>query len=408
MRPPVPPDETGRLAALRGLHMLDTPPEDDFDQIVALASRICGTPMSLVSLVDEDRQWFKAKVGLEKDESARDVSFCAYAILGRDLMVVPDARQDRRFADNPAVTVDPGIRFYAGAPLVTSDGYGVGTLCVVDGQPRTLSLEQLQALRALARQVTAQMELRHYATALAGANHRLREAEQWREGIIALAGGPLRAPLTELRGYLDALSSGAAPDGTVAVARLREHAPALHDLLGMVIGAAGDDDAPALRMREIDLTRIVQRAVAAVRPIAATKQIWIVNYPGPPLPVMADPVRLEQALMHLLFSAVKYTSVGGRLRVCTEVEAGPAVRLDDLDVPDGERPQLFEHVYYGAIAQPAHLAGPDHSLAITKQILDAHHATLALSDRPGDGTSLHMVFPNATIEPAADPELEHV
>jgi signal transduction histidine kinase len=395
MRPPVPPDERERLAALRDLHVMDTPPEDDFDQIVALASRICGTSMSLVSLIDEDRQWYKAKIGTDEVESARDVSFCAYAILGRDLMVVPDARHDVRFSDNPAVTMDPGIRFYAGAPLVTSDGHGVGTLCVVDGEPRRLTLEQLQALRALARQVTAQMELRHYAEALAGANQRLREAEQWREDLIALAGGELRAPLGELRGYLDALAAGAEPDATTAAAAVRQHAAGLRHLLGMALDAAGDEHAPALRMREVDLTRIAQRAVAAVRPIAAAKQIWIVNYPGPTLPVMADPVRLEQALMHLLFSAVKYTSVGGRIRVCTEVEAGPAVHLDDLDVPDGERPRLFEHLYYGAIATPADLPGPDQTLAVTKQILDAHHATLALSDRPGDGTSLHLVFPHA-------------
>src|SRR3712207_6631246 len=132
MRAPIPSDEADRLRALHELDVLDTGAEAEFDDIVALASRICGVPMSLVSLIDADRQWIKAKVGTDVTETTRDVSFCAHAILGRDLLVVPDARLDARFADNPGVVTDPGVRFYAGAPLITTDGYAVGTLCVVD------------------------------------------------------------------------------------------------------------------------------------------------------------------------------------------------------------------------------------------------------------------------------------
>jgi signal transduction histidine kinase len=156
-----------------------------------------------------------------------------------------------------------------------------------------------------------------------------------------------------------------------------------------------------LHMRQIDLTRLTQRAVEAVRPIAATKKIWILNQSGgPTLPIIADPVRLEQVLTHLLFAAVKYTPAGGRVRVGTEMESGPALRLDDMDLPDGLRPELFPHLFYGAIANPADTPGPDRGLAVAKKILDAHHATVALSDRPGDGTSLHLVFPFAETSPA--------
>jgi signal transduction histidine kinase len=115
---------------------------------------------------------------------------------------------------------------------------------------------------------------------------------------------------------------------------------------------------------------------------------------------MADPVRLEQVLTHLLFAAVKYTPEGGRVRVGTEMESGPTVRVDDMDMPDGIRPDLFPHLYYGAIANPADVPGPDRGLAVAKRILDAHHATVALSDRPGDGTSLHVVFPQADMTPS--------
>src|SRR5689334_22617154 len=130
MLPPVPRDEESRLTALHDLQVLDSGPEADFDDIVALASDLCGAPISLVSLVDADRQWFKAKIGLELDETHRDVSFCAHAILGSDLMIVPDASADERFADHPFVQATPGVRFYAGAPLRTGAGSALGTLCV--------------------------------------------------------------------------------------------------------------------------------------------------------------------------------------------------------------------------------------------------------------------------------------
>jgi len=160
MRPPVPPNEPSRLAALHRLRVLDTGPETDFDDIVGLASDMCGAPISLVSLVDSHRQWFKAKIGIDAVETELDVSFCAHAILGRDLLVVPDAMMDSRFADNPAVQRGAGIRFYAGAPLLTSDGNALGTLCVVGFDPHRLTLGQIKGLRALAHQVAEQLELR--------------------------------------------------------------------------------------------------------------------------------------------------------------------------------------------------------------------------------------------------------
>jgi signal transduction histidine kinase len=400
MDAPLPVNETERLATLYGLNVLDSPPEKDFDDIVALAAAVCGVPMSLVSLIDTDRQWFKASVGTDLVETSRDLSFCAHAILGRELLVVPDARQDPRFADNPAVARKGGVRFYAGAPLVTTDGYALGTLCVVDSRPRRLDVEQLQALHALARQVTSQLELRRYAVALANTTARLQELERRKDELAALVGGELRAPLRLMDAYLDGLGRTGHHDleaadlvGRAAAAHVRGLRDLLDHLLRMAEAGSGAD---SLHMREIDLTRLTQRAVEAVRPIAATKQIWILNQAGgPSLPIIADPVRLEQVLMHLLFAAVKYTPSGGRVRVGTEIESGPAVRLDDMDLADGVRPDLFPHLYYGAIANPSDAAGPDRGLAVAKRILDAHHATVALSDRPGDGTSLHVVFPHA-------------
>jgi diguanylate cyclase (GGDEF)-like protein len=156
---PLPEHESRRLRALRRTELLDTPPSPEFDDATKLAAYICGTPIALISLVDEKRQWFKSRVGLAAAETPRDVAFCAHAILGEDVFVVPDALADERFADNPLVASGPKVRFYAGAPLMTPDGDALGTLCVVDHQPREMSSEQRAALSALARQVMAQVQL---------------------------------------------------------------------------------------------------------------------------------------------------------------------------------------------------------------------------------------------------------
>jgi anti-sigma regulatory factor (Ser/Thr protein kinase) len=156
----MPADEAARLAALREHDILDTAPERSYDDLTLLASHICGTPIALLTLVDADRQWFKSRVGMTVAETSRAISFCTHAIQHRDVMVVPDARADARFCENPQVTGDPHIRFYAGAPLVTRDGHALGTLCVVDRVARTLAPEQLEALDALRHQAEAQLELR--------------------------------------------------------------------------------------------------------------------------------------------------------------------------------------------------------------------------------------------------------
>jgi GAF domain-containing protein len=140
--------------------VLDTVPEELFDDLTELAARICEAPIALISLVDEKRQWFKAKVGTALTETSRDVSFCAHAIQQSGLFIVPDASKDPRFAGNPLVTSDPKIRFYAGAPLITADGYALGTLCIIDTIPRELRADQKQALAILARHVVSQLELR--------------------------------------------------------------------------------------------------------------------------------------------------------------------------------------------------------------------------------------------------------
>ena len=169
MKAPLPNNEVERLAALKEYHILDTGTEQSYDDITTLAAHICEVPIALISLVDEARQWFKSRVGLEQQQTSREIAFCAYAILQQEPLIIRDATKDRRFADSTLVTGKSHIRFYAGFPLINPEGLALGTLCVVDHQPRQLSAEQVKTMQALSRQVMALLELRRVSTHLAEA-----------------------------------------------------------------------------------------------------------------------------------------------------------------------------------------------------------------------------------------------
>jgi diguanylate cyclase (GGDEF)-like protein len=162
MQAPLPKNESSRIHALRSFQILDTPPEPSYDDITKLASYVCETSIALISLVDSDRVWFKSRIGLDISEASREISFCTHAILQPDLFIVPDTRDDERFADNPLVTGESRIRFYAAAPLVTARGEALGTICVIDQTPKTLNDRQRELLLALSRQVMVQLELHRH------------------------------------------------------------------------------------------------------------------------------------------------------------------------------------------------------------------------------------------------------
>src|SRR5512136_1302182 len=167
MKAPIPENEAQRLAALREYHILETAAEQTYDDLAALAAYLCDVPIAMISLVDESRQWFKSRVGVNRQETPRDVAFCAHAILQSEPLIVRDALKDARFSDSALVTRTPHIRFYAGFPLASPEGFALGTICAIDRKPRRLSPEQKTAMQALSRQVMALLELRRVSARMA-------------------------------------------------------------------------------------------------------------------------------------------------------------------------------------------------------------------------------------------------
>ena len=210
IEPEIPENEEARLKELKSFKILDTLPDEDYDSITQLASEICGTKMSIVSLIDENRQWFKSKVNLNEPETHRKNAFCAHAILEpEEVMVVNDASSDKRFHDNPLVTDEPNIAFYAGVPLVTKSGYPLGTLCVLDDNPRHLSESQINSLRNLSRQVMRLLELRKSKLELEQAIEREREVNKDLENFASVAAHDLKNPLGNIIALAELLESEA-------------------------------------------------------------------------------------------------------------------------------------------------------------------------------------------------------
>ncbi|WP_203733202.1 GAF domain-containing sensor histidine kinase [Paractinoplanes durhamensis] len=397
MKAPVPVDEPARLAALHDAGVLDTAPEEDFDDIALLASEICGTPMGLVSLVDNDRQWFKAKVGLELTQVPRELSFCSHAINSHDLLEVPDATQDIRFADNPYV--QGGLRFYAGAPVVLDGTFAVGTVCVIDHEPRELTEAQRRALRSLARHAAVQLELRRYARHAGEIADRMRQLDRMKDSFLATVSHELRTPLSTIRGYLEMLLEGDF-DGETSrrfLSVMQRNSDRLLRLIDeLLLVARLTDEAMELDITELDLADIAHQVTTGCRALAEHKNVQVRDRTKAPVPARGDAKRLTQALNHLVVNAIKFTGEGGEIIVDATADGEPEVTITDngVGIPSEDLPHVFDRFYRCASADVMAVQGPGLGLAIVKSIIEAHHGSVHLASVPGVGTTVRLTLSN--------------
>jgi len=390
--------EERRLAALHHYQVLGTAPEADFDDIAVLAAQLTRCPSAAVSLVGADRQFLKARVGLESCDLAREHSFCAHAMHGGEVMQVPDARLDPRFRHNPIVVGEPYLRFYAGAPLVSSDGQPLGSLCVLDYEPRLLTPAECSGLRTLARHVMAQLELRQYARGLDLANERLRDADRVKDEFIARVTHELRTPLTSINGYLEVLGDAEVPPtaGREFLSRIRRNSDRLMALVDdMLLAAQAGRSELELHRSVVDLAELAREATARNGALADGRGLRIRAYTPQPVLVHADEQRVAQAVERLVLNAVKFTP-RGEITISALVRDDQAV-LEVRDTGIGISPEDQDRVLApfrrAAAAERAEVQGAGLGLSIVKAIVDAHGGALAIDSDTGRGATVTVRLP---------------
>jgi len=384
---PVPDDELQRLRELYSLELLDTPYEKEFDDIVRIASKICNTPISTITLIDSDRQWFKAKIGTEDNNDPRSITFCGHAIMDDKLMVVPNAIDDERFFDNPLVTGDPpNIRYYAGMPLVTQSGYKIGSLCVIDRVPRTLDPEQLQTLEALATQVMKLIELRVK-------NKQLQELTDVKNRIISIIGHDVRNPLSGIKGTLELKQMGLIQpeeEGSM-LDRLSGQVDTTMDMLTNLAEWGKLDFMPSKsHIQALPISNIADSCLDELALNADAKGNVIKNETGNIFYSAIDKNSLHFILRNLLTNANKFTERG----VITVTNTANTITVGDTGTGMSavQIAGLINDGVHATTNGTKNEAGTGLGLMLVKDFLRKVNGRLSIESEPGKGARVTVVF----------------
>jgi signal transduction histidine kinase len=378
-------NESGRIAALHAYGILDTPIEAAFEDITRIAAHVCGAPIAVVNLIDENRQWFKSEIGLGVRETPLDTSICAHAILLSDFMEIPDTERDDRFRLNPLVTGAPHLRFYAGALLKTPEGHALGTVCVLDTRPRTLDDAQRTTLRALARQTMAQLELRR---ALAVADR----ANRSRSHLMAIAGHDLLQPLSVMtmvidemrRKTTDAFDREQLEMAAVAVDQLAGN-------LGRLARASRlDDDLHAPAVQVLSMTDILQTVHDTWNYIASRKGLQLTLLPCE-AEVLSNAAMLQTILDNLVGNAIKYTEAGTVTVTCRVADG--ALTISIADTGRGIPARLLGKIFEAFQQVDPASEGLGLGLSIVKRTAELLDHPLQVVSEPGQGSTFSAIVP---------------
>ncbi len=407
--PGIPANELQRIATLESLKVLDTPFEERFDRITRLAKRLFGTDIALVVLVDRERQWFKSCVGLSVRSTSREVSFCGHAILGTDVFVVADARQDARFSDNPLVTGSPHIRFYAGCPLTALDGTALGTLCVIDPNPREFSQEDKGFLKDLATTVEAELENRKErmrADALA-------ELARAKIAFFGNVSHEFRTPLTLMLGPTeDALRSPGHSLSGEALDMVHRNALRLMKLVNSLLDFSRlEAGRTQVSFEPMDLAaQTVELASVFGAAVERAGLTLTVECPALPEALYVDREMWEKIVLNLLSNALKHTFDGGiriALRWC-EDHAELSVSDSGVGIPESELPHLFDRFHRVQGAKSRTHEGTGIGLALVQELVQLHGGTTRVESREGVGSTFTVTIKVGSAHLARDRIGSHV
>lgn len=391
-----PYDENARLKALFEYDVLDTQAEKIFDDLTELASEICETPISLISLVDPDRQWFKSKVGLDAESTDRDIAFCSHAILQDDIFEIQDALKDERFFDNPLVTSAPNIRFYAGTPLRTPSGYKIGTLCVISDHPKKLSDRQKKSLKLLGREVIAQLEIRM-------SNIKLEVANQYKTEFLSNVSHEIRTPLNAIIGFSELLLENkelkqAFSEQYDFIEKIDFSGKRLLTIINSVLDLS-KIEAGKMELEQVNcnLLDYINNIFMSLSGKAKEKNINFskVEHNDIPKIIIIDVSKLGQILTNLIGNAIKFTDPDKsvRLELCiidnmlniVIVDEGVGIELEDLSL-------LFDK-YSRVGKSKTNFEGTGLGLYITKGLVTLMGGTINLKSKPNVGTEFHVQLP---------------
>jgi signal transduction histidine kinase len=387
---PVPANESARIQKPREYGILDSEPDPLFDDLSTAAAVICETPVAYISLIDDQRQWIKSSIGAELTSTPRCDAICSHTIAHGGIMEICDLAKDTRFEGNPFVASGPRIRFYAGAPLLAEGNLAMGSLCVVDLEPRTLTPRQRSGLAALSRQAVALLNLhRNYA--------RLADLSRQKDDFLRIASHDLKNPLQAiLMGA--ATINDVAPPGTVLTERharvvtgIRRSAKAMQRIIADYLDFQAIEDGRLRIAKEpTDLARLAREAIEDQAAYAEGKRIRLRAELAEAAQAHADPMRISQVMNNLLGNAIKFSPPETEVAVCVEREAERTcfrVRDAGPGIKDEDRPKLF--MKYARLGNKP--TGGEKSsglgLAICKSLIEQHGGEIGAENNPDRGTT---------------------
>lgn len=397
IEPQIPENEPERLAALQEYQILDTLPEKDFDDITKIAAEICGTPISLVSLIDPDRQWFKSHHGLGATETPRRVAFCAHAINKPDeVLVVPDASKDERFHDNPLSTDAPDVIFYAGAPLISPDGFALGTLCVIDHEPRDISPGQVDTLKSLANQVMGQLELRKKIRLLESSKTQLEDANKHLSSFAHMVAHDLKAPLRGISSVVswmkEEFSDELGEEGLKYIDLLDERSVKMNTLIEGLLAYAksirlGDQEKESFLLGNL---------VKEVKRILDVPDGTVIRIPEEPMTVFLYRRGLQQVLQNLFSNAIKYNDKE-QVEITIEWEETPElyrfwVKDNGPGISAADRERIFQVFQTLGVRDRYDRMGTGIGLATVQNIVERMGGEIQLDSQMSDSSGSSFVF----------------